>query len=205
MIPKIKICGLTKIDEAEMLNEIKADYAGFVFFEKSKRNVPFSQAREIKERLLPEIKTVAVTVSPDLGLLEQIEEAGFHIIQIHGVLKEEILQTVKIPIWRAYNIENKESLKKLEQHEKIRGYVVDAKTAGSGKTFDWEKNKTIKEEAGKYFGTKAFILAGGLNQINVKEGIQIFEPDIVDVSSGVEGSNGKLLEKIISFAKEVRS
>ena len=65
---KIKICGLTKEKEADYLNQIHADFAGMVvFFPKSKRNISLDQAKKIKSALLPEIKTVAVTVSPTLA------------------------------------------------------------------------------------------------------------------------------------------
>ena len=82
---KIKICGLTKEKEADYLNQIHADFAGMVvFFSKSKRNISLDQAKKIKSALLPEIKTVAVTVSPTLAQISQIAEAGFDLIQIHG-------------------------------------------------------------------------------------------------------------------------
>ena len=73
---KIKICGLTKEKEADYLNQIHADFAGMVvFFPKSKRNISLDQAKKIKSALLPEIKTVAVTVSPTLAQISQIAEA----------------------------------------------------------------------------------------------------------------------------------
>ena len=64
---KIKICGITRESETEVLNRMQVDYAGFVFFEKSKRNVSIEQAKEIKKHLKPSIKTVAVTVVSQIG------------------------------------------------------------------------------------------------------------------------------------------
>lgn len=203
--PKIKICGLTRPEEAEFLNKEKADYAGFVFFEKSKRNVSFSEAEEIKNRLSANIKKVAVTVSPKEQLLKQIEQAGFDILQVHGELRPEILEKSTLPIWRACNLKEAKDIEQLEQHEKIIGYVIDAGTAGSGKTFDWKNSQKILEEAKKtVFKGKQFILAGGLHPENVAEGIEIFSPDIVDVSSGVEGKCGKEQKLIEEFARKVR-
>ena len=69
---KIKICGITRESETEVLNRMQVDYAGFVFFEKSKRNVSIEQAKEIKKHLKPSIKTVAVTVNPALDLIDEI-------------------------------------------------------------------------------------------------------------------------------------
>lgn len=102
---QIKICGLTRTEEAFYLNEIQAEYAGFVFCENSRRNVDFWQAEEIRRHLQDDIKCVAVTVSPDLELLRKIEQAGFDMIQIHGSLQEEILEKSGIPVWQACNIE----------------------------------------------------------------------------------------------------
>lgn len=189
--PKIKICGLTKPEEADFLNQVKADYAGFVFFEKSKRNVTFPQAKEILSRLSSDIKRVAVTVSPDVTLCRKIEEYGFDILQVHGELKPEVLEQSGLPIWRACNIENTQDLKRLEHHEKITAYVVDAKTAGSGQTFDWQSSREAADRKEYYFHGKGFVLAGGLHSGNVTEGIELFQPDVVDVSSGVERSPDK--------------
>lgn len=214
--PKIKICGLTRPEEADFLNEVRADYAGFVFFEKSKRNVTFAQAKEIQNRLSVDIKRVAVTVSPDLELYHQIAEAGFDILQVHGALSPEVLEQSAIPIWRACNMEKTEELEQLEDHENITAYVVDAKTAGSGKTFDWQSSREVMERKEQYFHGKAFILAGGLHSQNVREGIKLFEPDVVDVSSGVEkifsgaegfgaGHTGKDRQLILEFVTQVRT
>lgn len=204
-IPQIKICGLTRKKEADFLNSERVDYAGFVLFEKSKRNVSFSKIKEIGNRLSPDIKRVAVTVSPDKKLLEQIEQAGFDILQVHGELKPEILEESTLPIWRACNVKESKDIEQLEQHKKITGYVIDAGTAGSGTTFDWNKSWEVLEEAKKtIFAGKKFILAGGLKTENVAKGIEIFAPDIVDVSSGVEGKHGKEQKRIEEFVRKVR-
>lgn len=197
--PQVKICGLTRPEEAEFLNEVEADYAGFVFYSKSKRNVTVEQAGLIRASLDDNIKCVAVTVSPDVKLYRQVEEAGFDILQVHGNLEPEVLEQSKLPIWRSCNIQKTEELEKLEQHEKIVAYLVDAETYGSGKTFDWQNSQAIKEKKEHYFKGKTFVLAGGLNSKNVAEGIRIFEPDIVDVSSGVEKDGRKDRQLIVDF------
>ena len=112
---KIKICGLTKEKEADYLNQIHADFAGMVvFFPKSKRNISLDHAKKIKAALLPEIKTVAVTVSPTLAQISQIAEAGFDLIQIHGDPANLDIKTAKsiceytskfsLPILKAFNV-----------------------------------------------------------------------------------------------------
>jgi phosphoribosylanthranilate isomerase len=90
--------------------------------------------------------------------------------------------------------------------DKIKAVVVDGAQFGSGRTFDWNADwlDGKKQELSAIFGNRRFILAGGLNPENVSEGIRIFHPDIVDVSSGVEGQFGKDKEKIEAFVHAVR-
>lgn len=208
---EIKICGLTRKEEAAYLNDNKVDYAGFVFFEKSKRNITIEQAREIAACLSSGIKKVAVMVSPDVSFIQKLQEAQlFDILQIHKSLTEGVLEAATLPVWYAFNIadpvqitEKQKFLQELPERlsSKIEGLVVDGADFGSGKTFDW--NKQIKA-TGEIFKNRKFILAGGLSEANVAEGISIFYPDIVDVSSGVEGKIGKDEEKVARFVKAAR-
>ena len=82
---KIKICGLTTPQEAGWVSKAQADYAGMVlFFPKSKRNITIDQAKEIMKYLSPQIRKVAVVVSPSALQIKEIQENGFDIVQIHG-------------------------------------------------------------------------------------------------------------------------
>ena len=209
---QVKICGLTKTEEAAYLNDVGADYAGFVFYPKSKRNVSFAQSKEIREQLNPQIQAVAVTVSPDVELVWRIIDSGFDIVQIHGELQKEVLETASIPIWYAVNIIKEEELlqkaeafMKMPQHlqKKIEAIVVDGASYGGGKTFDW-KQADVKNAAAELLMHRKFVLAGGLNESNVQEGMKLFSPDVVDVSSGVERENGKDKTKINNFVRKVR-
>lgn len=213
---KIKICGLTRPEEAYFLNEYKVDFAGFVFYEKSKRNISIDLAKEIMNALDTSIKKVAVTVSPDTALVNSIEEAGFDILQIHGDLDMEVLKTTKIPIWRAINIKDADNAfdkpefsEQLPEalSEKIKGILMDAPDFGSGKPFNWRKTRRLLKAGDRSspFNDRLFILAGGLNSSNVAEGIKLFDPDVVDVSTGVEGENGKSGSLIKDFVEAVRS
>lgn len=195
---KIKICGITSEKEAGYLNDNKVDFAGFVFYEKSKRNITIDKARLIMNRLDSNIKKVAVMVSPTLEEVIDKEDAGFDVIQIHGELKESILDKTRKEAWCAINLSGEEYEEKMRwimglkpnQYRKITGIVIDSKNFGSGETFDWQRNKDKLKE--KVFKDKTFILAGGLNSDNVSEAISILHPDIVDVSSGVEASVDKV-------------
>lgn len=221
---EVKICGLTKPVEAEYLNEAKADYAGFVFYEKSKRNVTPEQAKQIFKKLNPDIKKVAVTVSPHEEQLQLLQEVGFDILQVHGELSEEVLARVRLPVWYAFNIEQQEELSyKLqflrelpgELSRKIAALAVDGAGYGGGSTFRWRRPQEEQKESGNTAGLRTLlgraaegrrlILAGGLTAGNVAEGIEIFQPDIVDVSSGVEGMHGKDRKLILDFIRNARA
>lgn len=101
---QIKICGITGKEEIRWLNEEDVSYAGFVLYEKSSRYVPIRKVSELFEELNENIKKVAVTVSPDVKLVEQIMDAGFDILQVHGSLTEEVLTAAEIPVWQAVNM-----------------------------------------------------------------------------------------------------
>lgn len=203
--PQIKICGITQVGEASYLNEVHAEYAGFVFWQNSKRNVSFAQAEEIHKYLDKRIKRVAVTVSPNLELVRRVEQARFDILQVHGDLQEDVLRQCGVPIWRACNLQKPQDMNGLEQDAKITGYVVDAKQAGSGKPFDWAGSRTAVEQMkATVFAGKMFVLAGGLNPQNIVEAVKTLEPDAVDVSTGVEGANGKEKSLLLDFVGKVR-
>ncbi len=198
---KIKVCGLMTEQDAVLLNENQIHYGGMVlFFPKSKRNITIEQAKKIIRKLNKEILKVAVVVSPTMEQTKQIEEAGFDIIQIHGAMEEGVLESIHIPVWKAFNVKDLAHYEKYARNEKIKGYVFDAATPGSGQVFDWNSMKEIPRDG------KLWILAGGLKKENVKEAIQCVSPDVVDVSSGVEcdDKKGKDADKIKEFANEVR-
>ena len=206
-IPKVKICGITTERETEFLNEGKADYAGMVFYEKSRRNIRFTQAEKLIRCLNAEIAKVAVAVNPDLEFAKEAAGRGFDLLQVHGNLEKEVRENSPLPLWRAVNITDEDTLKAFFAEEEnagmnnIKGYVADGMTYGGGKTFDWTK---FRDHIRSQIKGKELILAGGLTAENVKEGIHCFMPDIVDVSSGVEEAGKKSREKIITFIRKVR-
>ena len=199
---KIKICGLTKSEEAEFLNRNKVDYAGMVlFYDKSRRNISIEQAKIIMKALDNSIKKVAVVVSPSIEQITEIERAGFDYVQIHGEIPEGLSANINIPVLKAFNITDMDKYEEYRNSDKIAGYVFDAHEPGSGKTFDWSMMKNLPRD------DKLFVLAGGLNAGNVCEAVKYLKPDVVDVSSGVENDNGKIKDekKICEFVKKVRN
>lgn len=197
---KIKICGITAVEEALWLNEIGVDYAGFVlFFEKSKRNIEVEKAREILSALDDSIIPVAVTVQPTRSQIREIEAAGFGVIQIHGEIPQGDLAAIQIPIWKAFNVKDMSYFQQYEAMDNVEGYVFDAQTPGSGKRFDWSLLETLPKTR------KQILLAGGLTPDNVAEAVRVMGDRIdgVDTSSGVEKDTGagKDREKIECFVK----
>ncbi len=217
MAVEVKICGLTTPADVEAVNEAGADYAGFVFYEKSRRVISEEGAKDLLARLDPEISSVAVCVSPDVERAARIASLGFDVLQIHGGVTPDLLEAVRIPVWQALNLSDRAQLDTILYDSKIDGYLIDSAAFGSGKTFGWEQTgelspALLRDEIRQKTGEKQFILAGGLTPENVSEGIRLFAPDVVDVSSGVEwkenaaGAAGgrKDPERVIQFVREVR-
>jgi phosphoribosylanthranilate isomerase len=213
---EIKICGLKFPEDVETVNLYEPDYIGMVMFcPKSARNVSPETAQELLKKIKPKIKKVAVVVNPDLEQIQTIEKIGFDFVQIHGEIKNEIFENVKLPVIRAVNVsENsfdeiqKKLLEKVLKWNRIQGVLFDAGTPGSGQTFQWDKIERIKNSV-QEAGVKLF-LAGGLNPENVADAIVRVHPDVVDVSSGVEYSerppgSGKDAKKVASFIANVRN
>lgn len=198
---KIKICGITCREDVEILNEFLPEYAGFVmFFPKSRRNISAQTACTLLSLLDKRIKTVAVTVCPTAQQVSEIGECGFDFIQMHGEVKSSVIDSSPIPVFKAFNVSDIEKVGNFAKSDKVCGYVFDAASPGSGKTFDWDilKNIPLKD--------KHFVLAGGLDCKNVSDAVEILNPDIVDVSSGVENESktGKSREKVAAFITMVR-
>lgn len=196
---KVKICGLTSVQEAAYVRESGADFAGMVlFYEKSRRNLSLEDAVRVREALGPSVKTVAVTVSPDREQVREIVKAGFDYLQIHGSIREGVAET-GIPILKAFHVEELEHFDEYRDCSAIAGYVFDAASPGSGRTFDWSLLQKLPRDG------KLFFLAGGLNPDNVEEAVRCVHPDGVDVSSGVEypegGKNPALIAAFVRNAK----
>jgi indole-3-glycerol phosphate synthase len=208
---EVKICGITSEADARLLIKYGADYGGMVvFYPKSKRDITIDEAgRLVKILKESDIKTVAVTVSPDTDKLRKIQDNGFDYIQIHGELYEDVYNESRIPIIRAVNIgkndnmdDIKKSISEAAHKEKIVGILLDAGIPGSGKTFDWNSVKELELKEKKLF------LAGGLNSLNVAAAVKCAMPDVVDISTGVEYDDilikGKDEKKVKEFILNAR-
>lgn len=183
----IKVCGLSREEDAAMLSRHGVNFGGVVlFFPKSKRNQEITQGGKIAKALNQAgIKSVAVTVSPNKEQVEAIEAAGFQYLQVHGELAQDVYETTSLPVIRAFNQDATEAaLDELLNETKVAGILLDAKEPGSGVAFSWKEAEGIVKKI-KAAG-KLFFLAGGIGAGNVKEAIKALSPDVIDVSSSVE-------------------
>lgn len=214
MDTKIKICGITRESELPVLQECHVDYAGFVIFPGSRRYVTLERAARLRERLDLRIRSVAVTVDPTEELIAGIREAGFDVLQIHKLADISRLEHVTLPVWLALQV-TRDGAGTAGQSGSgtfglpewtalppvVEGVLLDAAEYGSGRTFSWEE---FPLEALDGRRERKLILAGGLTAENVRRGMRLFTPDVVDVSSWVEGTDGKDPGKIREFVRKVR-
>lgn len=196
---KIKFCGLTRIEDVEVANELMPEFVGFIFAEKSRRYVSIEQATTLKKILNPKILSVGVFVNADIKFIAEIAKRGIiDAIQLHGVEDKnyiaELRTLTKKIIIKAFKITSAIDLSRAENS--TADYVLLDGGAGDGKTFDWHLLKNFPRE---------YFLAGGLNVENVRDAIKLLNPYAVDVSSGIETNGVKDAIKMKNFQISVRS
>ena len=197
---KIKICGLTRLEDIEVANALLPDYIGFVFWERSKRNVTKEQARELKEKLDGRIKAVGVFVDAEIDFIADLVSCGIiDVAQLHGSEDEDYILQLRerlggTEIIKAFNINKIESFDEVEKSSADHIMIDSGK--GSGITFEWSKLERLE---------RPYFLAGGLSTENISEVLASINPFAVDVSSGVETDGLKDASKMKRFVESVRS
>lgn len=185
---KIKICGITNMEDAQAAAEYGADALGFIFYKESKRYVDPQVAKSIISSLPPFITTVGVFVNQGMDEISQIKEAtGIQVAQLHGDETPEFVSSLPIDVIKVIRVKDKSDLDKVAQYSAqaiLFDTYSDKEYGGTGESFDWEILNNLSSE-------KKVILSGGLNPENVLEAVQIVRPYAVDVSSGVEDTPGK--------------
>ena len=198
-MPKIKFCGLRRMQDIEYANHCLPDYAGFVFAP-SKRQITPDFAASLREKLDPRIQTVGVFVNQDPEEIVQLQQRGvIDVIQLHGAETEEYLQDLKTRC-------SAEIIRSVAVGEELPPYTAKAdyllfdscspQNGGSGKAFNWNLLKAVQDV--HYF------LAGGLHCGNLESALSALNPYCVDVSSGIETEGLKDFEKMIRFAQIAR-
>lgn len=203
-VTKIKICGLRRVEDVEMVNKNLPDYVGFIFAE-SKRKITKEKAKELIDRLDRRIKTVGVFVDEKSEDVEKIAKyCGLDILQFHGEERTEYCDQFReqYEVWKAFSVKERrveESLLKYKDHTEL--CLLDAYNkgvrGGSGKVFNWDLIEGISE---KY----KIALAGGITSKNILEAVEKVDPYIIDLSSGVETDGFKDGEKIKEIIQKIR-
>ena len=210
--PKVKMCGISKVDTIPAVVEAKPDYMGLVFAP-SKRQVTVDQAKTLVEALHKQckvqndtvsIKTVGVFVNETLDNLVTIaNEANLDVVQLHGDEDEAFIQSLKertnVEIWKAIQIRSAADAETWIDSSAdmllFDAYHKDER-GGTGDVFDWSCLDTFE---------RPFMLAGGIDSTNVARAIRTVRPYGIDISSGIETNGVKDDEKITAFTKIVNS
>lgn len=202
-VTRVKICGITNLEDALHAVAAGADALGFVFYPRSPRAVTPSQVAAIVRELPPFVTTVGLFVNERREVIEQtMASCGLDLIQLHG---DETVHDSRFEgrrVIKALRIKNAASLLVAEEFA-VAGLLLDAWSnevyGGSGECFDWQLLKNFASQ-------RPVILAGGLTPQNVAEAVRQVRPFAVDVSSGVEASPGKKdPERVAEFIRQVRS
>ena len=199
---RVKICGITTVEDALHAVESGADAIGLVFHEKSPRVVLPEQAAVIVKALPPFVQAVGLFVNADIDFVNATAKfCKLDIVQLHGEESPEFCALVERRVIKAFRVKDVASLDSMGNF-RVAGYLLDAWSptsyGGTGTTFNWEVAKTAEK-----FGP--IILAGGLNPHNVREAVESVAPYGVDVSSGVESAPGKKdPDKVAEFIRRAK-
>ena len=200
---KIKICGLRRLEDAQIVNAVQAQYGGFVFA-KSKRQMTMAQAQQLREALLPSVQTVGVFVDAAPKEVAALCQRGIiDIVQLHGHEDAAYIRQLRAltgaPIVKAVQVRSADTVLQAQQLDcdyLLLDTYIPGVAGGSGQQFDYQQIPPLY---------KPFFLAGGLTPENVQHAIRQVHPYAVDVSSGVEENGWKSAEKIKQFVQQVRS
>ena len=204
MRTRIKICGITNLNDALSAVKSGADALGFVFYQQSPRYIEPETASRIIRNLPPLVTAVGVFVNEEIEKVHEIAgDCLLDLLQFHGSESPEYCERHKKRVIKAFRVKDASSLSEVSRYnDKVNGYLLDSCSedayGGTGSAFDW----SVACEISRHFPV---VLAGGLTPGNVGEAVSVVEPYGVDVSSGVERAPGiKDVGKMRSFVESVR-
>ena len=203
MRTRVKICGITRGQDAQAAAHAGADAIGLVFYPPSPRYLSVERAVEIRDALPPFVQTVALFVNPDAAQVAQvIGRMRPAMLQFHGEETPQFCAQFGVPYVKAVRVRpGVDALEYLRPFSRAAAWLFDSyvpEYGGVGESFDWSLAPAI--------GERPVILSGGLSPDNVAEAIRRVRPWGVDVSSGVESGKGvKDDTKIAAFIAEVRN
>lgn len=205
-VPQVKICGLTRVDQALACVDAGAAAIGFVFFTKSPRNVSTKRARTIAEELPRGIARVGVFVDePYDFIMQRVSACGLTFVQLHGTETPELVMQLKatgLQVIKSLFVDHHPNLQAADRFG-ADAFLVECGTGplpgGNAKAWNYADAVSVRQ-------THPLILAGGLSLDNVSHAIQSACPDAVDVSSGVEACPGiKDMGRVKQFIQAVLS
>lgn len=199
---RIKICGLMTTEDARVVNEAKADFAGMVFAD-TRRKVSRQRAEEIRKTLDEKIPAVGVFVNEDPEVIRELAEHGIiNMIQLHGDEPPEriiyLKETTGLPVIKAFRIRDRDDLASIRTFPAdyfLFDTYVEGSYGGTGQTFDWTCLQDVD---------RPYFLAGGLRMDNIADAMRT-PAYALDISSGVETSGRKDREKILAVTKRVHA
>jgi len=202
---RVKICGITRIEDALKASALGVDALGFVFYAKSPRNIGVLQAQDIISQLPGFVTTIGLFLNPQENFVKQVlADTDIDCLQFHGTESVTFCESFGKPYIKALGIADVDDIEALiKQYASAHSVLLDShkagKAGGTGEIFDW---LSIPENL-----RNQIILAGGLNADNVAEAIEQVKPYAVDLSSGVEMAPGKkdheLMTRLMSEVKRV--
>ena len=204
---RIKICGITSLEDARFASGALADYLGFIFFPQSPRYIEPGKAAAITE-WVDGPDNVGVFVDGDIDEInEQAHKAGMDLVQLHGTETPDYCGLIDKPVIKSFRIDEDMTADDLLRAVEPYKYVVDyllfdtkdrEQMGGTGKTFDWRVLQKVGEEV-------PFFLAGGLRADNIRSAIKTVRPYGIDISSNVEQEPGvKDFDKLNDVFEEMR-
>jgi phosphoribosylanthranilate isomerase len=204
MNTRVKICGITRVEDALEAAKQGSDAIGLVFYAASPRNVSNEVARAIVAALPPFVSVVGLFVNASRAYIDEVlAEVRLDVLQFHGDETPDDCSQFNLPFLKAIRVNaDTNLLQYANDFRHAQALLLDAHSeaayGGTGQTFDWN---LIPAEL-----SKPIILAGGLNADNVEQAIMQVKPYAVDVSGGVELSKGiKDADKIAAFMQGVRN
>ena len=205
MRTRVKICGITRIEDARAVADAGADAIGLVFYANSPRNVEIDQAAEISRSIPPFITRVALFKDAEETFVQAVlASVEIDLLQFHGSESPSFCERFGLPYIKAIGMKGPECdgaylASRTKEFTSAKAMLLDGhapgEDGGSGEAFDWSSITKID---------KPVILAGGLTVENVARAIEIAHPFAVDVSSGVESAPGlKASDKVADFLSQV--
>jgi phosphoribosylanthranilate isomerase len=201
----LKVCGITKAEDARYAASLGFDAIGFIFYPQSPRYIEPEKAKEIIEQLPPFVNTVGVFVNDPIEKIKEIcSITKITTVQLHGDESPEFCKQVPVRVIKAFGIDDRFSFSTLAkyQHSNVSAFLLDKHSpelvGGTGQSFDWHLAKEAKS-----YGR--IILAGGITPFNVISALNEAEPYGLDVNSGVEILPGeKNRNKLRALIENVR-